>query len=88
MQHDSPDDSLIELHVDIALGITTLLHTYSVVFQTPMGFPSTRDQSHAIPFHPNAKSVKVRPYWYPHSQKENIEKMVHEMLNQGIIQPR
>ena len=88
MQHDSPDDSLIELHVDIALGITTLLHTYSVVFQTPMGFPSTRDQSHAIPFHLNAKPVNVSPYWYPHSQKENIEKMVHEMLNQGIIQPR
>jgi hypothetical protein len=30
--------------------------------------------------------VKVKPYRYPHSQKEQIEKMIQEMLQQGIIQ--
>ena len=87
MQHDGLDDKLTELLVDIAPEIATLLHTYSMVFQTPMGLPPTRDQNHAIPFHLNAKPVNVSPYWYPHCQNENIEKMVHEMLDQGIIQP-
>lgn len=31
--------------------------------------------------------VKVRPYRYPHSQKAQIESMVVDMLDQGIIQP-
>lgn len=35
----------------------------------------------------DAKPVKTRPYRYPHSQKEQIEIMVQEMLDQGIIQP-
>ncbi|MCH93845.1 hypothetical protein A2U01_0014798, partial [Trifolium medium] len=29
--------------------------------------------------------VKVKPYRYPHSQKEQIEIMIQEMLQQGII---
>jgi hypothetical protein len=31
--------------------------------------------------------VKIKPYRYPDNQKEQIEKMVLEMLQQGIIQP-
>ncbi|XP_006598476.1 kinesin-like protein KIN-UB [Glycine max] len=60
MQHDGLDDKLTELLVDIAPEIATLLHTYSMVFQTPMGLPPTRDQNHAIPFHLNAKPVNPK----------------------------
>ena len=55
MQHDGLDASLTELPVDIAHEIATLLHTYSMVFQSPtslplpgiktMTFPSTPMQS-------------------------------------------
>jgi len=46
-----------------------------------------RELNHEIVVKANASPVKVRPYRYPHSQKEQIEKMVQEMLEDGIIQP-
>ena len=29
----------------------------------------------------------MKPYRYPYSQKEQIESMVHDMLQEGLIQP-
>ncbi|MCI06310.1 hypothetical protein A2U01_0027368, partial [Trifolium medium] len=64
-----------------------LLHTYAKVFEIPESLPPQREQDHAIPLKQGSDPVKVRPYRYPHTQKEQIEKMVQEMLQQGIIQP-
>lgn len=35
---------------------------------------------------PGAHPVNIRPYMYPLKQKDVIENVVQEMLNQGIIQ--
>lgn len=43
--------------------------------------------SHEILLKEGAQPVKVRPYRYPHSQKQQIEQMVQDMLDEGIIQP-
>lgn len=67
--------------------LVALLHQYRDIFQQPTGLPPHRPQNHRIPLQIGSKTVKVRPYRYPHSQKEQIEKMVQEMLEQGIIQP-
>lgn len=64
-----------------------ILYTYRGIFKTPEGLPPQRPQNHAIPLKEGSNPVKVKPYRYPHSQKEQIEKMVKEMLDQGIIQP-
>lgn len=64
------------------------LHTnFTDIFASPKGLPPDRFQDRAIHLVEGSNPVKVRPYCYPHSQKAQIEKMVLEMLNQGIIQP-
>ncbi|MCH84803.1 hypothetical protein A2U01_0005640, partial [Trifolium medium] len=72
---------------DIEPELAILLHTYGKVFHTPSGLPPPRDHNHAIHLKDGTQPVKVKPYRYPHSQKEEIEKMVQDMLQQGIIKP-
>lgn len=64
-----------------------LLHTYEPVFKTPTSLPPPRSYDHAIPLLEGSKPVKVKPYRYLHSQKDEIEKLVQGMLEEGIIQP-
>jgi hypothetical protein len=82
-----PQDVLSDLPSDIEPELAILLHTYQKVFHQPTGLPPPREQMHEIHLQEGTAPVKVRPYRYPHSQKEQIEKMVHEMLGQGIIKP-
>lgn len=46
-----------------------------------------RSHEHAITLRDGNTPVSVRPYRYPHIQKDEIERLVHEMLNAGVIQP-
>jgi hypothetical protein len=87
IQPVTPQDILAELPSDIEPELAILLHTFRKVFQNPTGLPPTRDHHHEIHLKEGAKPVKVKPYRYPHSQKEEIEKMVQDMLKQGIIKP-
>ena len=76
-------DSSTPIHPDIS----QILDAYPDVFVEPKGLPPTRFQNHAIPLLEGSNPVKVRPYRYPYSQKAQIEIMVNEMLQQGLIQP-
>ncbi|KAI5436842.1 hypothetical protein KIW84_023098 [Lathyrus oleraceus] len=80
-------EPVLELPPDLPPDLVQLLHHYHMIFQNPTALPPPRSQDHSIPLVDESIVVKVRPYRYPHSQKEQIEKMVEEMLNQGIIQP-
>jgi hypothetical protein len=82
-----PEDQLHDMPADIEPELAILLHTYASVFQIPTSLPPQREQDHVIPLEKGAGPIKVRPYRYPHTQKEQIEKMVQDMLDQGIIQP-
>ncbi|GKA80822.1 hypothetical protein Tco_0787514 [Tanacetum coccineum] len=62
-----------------------LLARYEGPFLLPTSLPPNQLVDHRIHLLPNTKPVNVRPYRYPHYQKGEMEKLVSEMLSQGII---
>jgi hypothetical protein len=49
--------------------------------------PPARPYDHRIHLLPGTAPVAVRPYRYPHLQKDELERQCAEMLGQGIIRP-
>ena len=64
-----------------------LLDQFQPVFNMPAGLPPTRETDQAIQLSDEGTPINVRPYRYPHLQKNEIEQMVKDMLAAGIIQP-
>jgi hypothetical protein len=59
-----------------------------LVFSTPQGIPPSRGvHDHSIPLVPGSLPPNIRPYRHPFSQKNEIEKMVQEILNADVICP-
>ena len=63
------------------------MDNHSKVFETPKGLPSIRDHDHAIHLIPGSFPPNIRPYRYHYVQKSEMEHMIAEMLEAGIIQP-
>ena len=57
------------------------------MFETPKGLPPIRDHDHAIHLILGSFPPNIKPYRYPYVQKSEIERMIVEMLEAGIIQP-
>lgn len=67
--------------------IEAVLAEFSAVFSEPTGLPPARQFDHEIPLIPGSRPVNLRPYRYSPAQKDEIERQVSKMLEQGIIQP-
>ncbi|XP_050947361.1 uncharacterized protein LOC103495179 [Cucumis melo] len=67
--------------------IRFLLHQYADIFETPKGLPPKREIDYRILTLPEQRPINARPYKYGHVQKEEIEKLVAEMLQTGVIRP-
>ncbi|KAJ8759726.1 hypothetical protein K2173_009827 [Erythroxylum novogranatense] len=65
--------------------MTTLLDEFTDIFAEPTSLPPKRLQDHRIPLLDESRVVKIRPYRYPAIQKNELERMVQEMLQNGII---
>lgn len=63
------------------------MQEYKQVFAIPEGLPPNREVDRQISIKAGINPVNVRPYRYPHLQKNEIEKLVTEMLSTGIIWP-
>jgi hypothetical protein len=66
--------------------LQSILSKQQVVFSTTQGLPpSCGVHDHSIPLVPGSVPPNIRLYHHPFSQKNEIEKMVQELLNAGII---
>ncbi|KOM30953.1 hypothetical protein LR48_Vigan01g050800 [Vigna angularis] len=66
---------------------STLLESHNDLFQDLVGLPPNFPYDHAIHLHEGASIPNLRPYKYSHQQKNEIERLVKEMLQTGIIKP-
>lgn len=67
--------------------LQNVFEEFSTVFSEAKGLSHSRAVDHKIPIKSGVDPINVRPYRYPHLQKNEIEKQVEEMLNSGIIRP-
>eukprot|EP00253_Pinus_taeda_P015188 PITA_15188 len=75
------------LESSISLDLQKILDNHSKVFENPKGIPPMCDHDHDIHLILGSFPPNIRPYRYPYVQKSEIECMVAEMLEAGIIQP-
>ena len=73
--------------VEILAAVLDLLAEFEDVFADPQGLPPIRRHDHAIQLTEGASIPNLRPYKYPHYQKNEIERMVREMMESGVIRP-
>lgn len=70
------------------VSIDKLLGEYPDVFAEPTGLPPFRDHhNHKISLMEGSNPVNLRPYRYAVHQKDEIDKIVQEMMQSGVIQP-
>lgn len=78
----------LHLSMDSKQGdLEKILAEFDDIFQEPTDLPLMRSCDHRICLLPGTDPVVVRPYRYPHFQKDEIEKQCDQMLHQGIIRP-
>lgn len=68
-------------------SLLTLLHSYTDLFTPPTTLPPFRPGfNHKIPLLQDSNPICQRPYRYSMIQKNAIDKIIEDMLQQGIIQ--
>jgi hypothetical protein len=68
--------------------LQSILSKHQVVFSTPQGIPPSHGvHDHSIPIVLGSLPPNIHPYRHPFSPKNEIEKMVQELLNAVVILP-
>jgi hypothetical protein len=68
--------------------LQSILSKHQVVFSTSKGLPPSHGfHDHSIPLVPGSLPPNIHPYPHPFSQKNEIDKIVQELLNTGVIHP-
>ncbi|KAA0040197.1 transposon Tf2-1 polyprotein isoform X1 [Cucumis melo var. makuwa] len=72
---------------DMGESLMHVLNQFSDVFDWLEKLPPRRSIEHQIHLKDGTNPVNVRPYRYAYHQKEEMEKLVGEMLASGVIKP-
>lgn len=67
-------------------AVQQVIQDYEDVFKEPRDLPPKREIKHQIILKPDALPRKQAPYRYSHAFKGEIESIIKEMLDSGIIQ--
>ncbi|TYK28503.1 Ty3/gypsy retrotransposon protein [Cucumis melo var. makuwa] len=67
--------------------ISSVIKQFPDVFEWPEKLPPRREIEHHIHMKEGTNPINVQPYGYGFHQKEEMEKLVKEMLNSGVIRP-
>ena len=70
-----------------SLDLTKIVNKFTQVFEPPNSLPPSCTHDHQIPLQRHSAPVNVRPYRYPYYQKTEIEKMVKELMESGLVRP-
>ena len=81
------EETSIRAAIPFSEVLHELLGSFNDVFEEPKGLPPTRSHDHKILLKEDSTPVCVRPYRYPYFQKTEIEKIVRELLQSGVIRP-
>lgn len=74
-------------HVTSTQDMDEILTEFQDVFEEPKGLPPSRGIMHQINLHPGSTPKQQFPYRVSHDQKNEIEKIIGELLKIGEIQP-
>ncbi len=73
-------------YLEFPRRIQEVLRKFGDVFEEPRGLPPARIQDHRIPLQVGAQPVNIRPYRYTYELKNEMEKLIKEMLLTSVIQ--
>ncbi|KAL4589487.1 hypothetical protein LXL04_002394 [Taraxacum kok-saghyz] len=81
----APAEPITTLSTSQNAQLSGTLEQFVQLFQSPQGLPPVRSIEHRITLLPDQGPICVRPYRYPHFQKDEIQQQVDKMLSTGII---
>lgn len=67
--------------------VKVVIDKYKKVFELPRCLLAARNREHAITLQEGTTPINYRPYRYSFLQKNEIERLLHEMLETRVIQP-
>jgi hypothetical protein len=83
LTQSEPQEEKKAVHV----SILTVLADFSDVFSDKFVLPPKRDYDHEIPLLEGSKPPNLRSYRISHKQKNEVERLIGEMLQDSIIRP-
>jgi hypothetical protein len=69
-------------------NLQSILSQHQVFSNTPYGIPPSHNiHDHSIPLVPGSLPPNIHPYLYPFTEKNEIGKIVQELLEPGVMHP-